>query len=221
MCFSHSNSDTYQQNQNALMAQSIAAQNAIAASNQHHQDLITQGQEGIDQAFTQFDPNYYDHYRTAYTGYYTPQVADQYGRARDQLVSALADRGTLESSVGAQSLADLDKRNTDQIAQIQSGAADAVNAKKASVDAAKTSLYNVNTSVADPTQISTQANANASTLVAPNSYTPLGNVFTDLVNPIANYTRAASGSPYGYVNPFSATPQNTGPYGSGSSVRVG
>lgn len=197
-------------------ATSAAAQAKSDAQLAQTHATVKQDQGTVDKAFGQFDDPYFQGYKNAYTGYYTPQVNDQYKQAQDQLTAALAGNGTLESSVGAQALANLAKRNTDQVAQIQSDASAATTAQRQSVDSQKTSLYNQANAAVDPTQIASSANAQTTALAAPPAYTPLSNVFSDLVTPFANYTKSAANSPIGGVaipsvvtqTPYTGAPNN-------------
>lgn len=172
----------------AATAKADAAAAATAAT-------IKQDQGIVDNAFTQFNPDYYQNYRNAYTGYYTPQVNDQYAQANDQLTAALAGNGTLESTVGANALGNLAKRNTDQVAAIQGQADAAVTQQQQNVSGQKTALYNEAQAAMDPTQIAGSAVANTTALAAPQTYTPLSNVFADLVTPFSNYTKSAANAP--------------------------
>lgn len=191
-----------------------AAQKADALAAQTQNQVKTD--EGlVDQNFSQFNPDYYNNYRSAYTGYYTPQAADQYKQARDQLTAALAGNGTLESSAGATALANLAKRETDQVAQIQGQADTAVNAQRGKIANAQNGLYSLANAAVDPTQIASNATAQTTALAAPQTYAPLGNVFTDLVTPFSNYTKSAangaiSGIPLINTVQPAAYGQNTG-----------
>ena len=194
MCFSHGDGG-----QAAALAQEKATSDAATAKADAAAAAtaatVKADQATVDKNFSQFDPNYYSGYRTAYTGYYEPQVADQYAQAHDQLTAALAGNGTLESSAGAQALANLAKRNTDQTAQIQKQADAAVTAQQQAVSGQKTALYSQANAAVDPTQIAGNAVAQTTALAAPQSYTPIGNVFADLVTPFSNYTKAAANAP--------------------------
>jgi hypothetical protein len=214
MCFSHGDGG-----QAAALAQEKATSDAATAKADAAAAAtaatVKADQGTVDTNFKQFDPNYYSGYRSAYTGYYEPQVADQYSQAHDQLTAALAGNGTLESSAGAQALANLAKRNTDQTAQIQKQADAAVTAQQQAVSSQKTALYSQANAAVDPTQIAGNAVAQTTALAAPQSYTPIGNVFADLVTPFSNYTKSAANAAIpGYALPQVATPQGN----SGSST---
>jgi len=208
-----------QQQQRNLQQEQAASAAATAKADQlaaAKQAQVTQDQGIVNQNFGQFNDGYYKNYRDAYTGYYTPQVADQYKQAQDQLTAALAGNGTLESSAGAQALANLAKRNTDQVAQIQSQADAAVTAQQQKVAGQQSSLYSTANTGVDPTQIATNAQAQTSALAAPQSYTPLSSVFSDLVTPFSNYTKSAANTTATGLNLVPTVSTNSVSGGSGA-----
>lgn len=211
-----------QNQQNALMEQMLiqqqqasqqATQQADAAAAQAQQN-IAQDQNTINGAFAQFDPNYFQNYVNDYTNYYTPQLQQQYGLAKDQLTAALSGNGTLESTVGANALAQLAQRDADQAAQISQQGAAAGTALEGNVAQQKANLFNQANASVDPSQIAANAQAATTALAAPPTYQPLGNVFSDLVTPFSNYTKSAASTPSGgSVVPQVVTPNaynNTG-----------
>jgi hypothetical protein len=132
----------------------------VAAANQQtklmedqqakHDADVAAGKASIDSAFGQFDPAYYDRYKQTYLDAYNPQLNDQYGIAKDKLISTLAGRDTLESSVGANALAQLDKTRNNAEIDIGNSATDAANGLRSKVDSTKSNLYGLNASSADP-----------------------------------------------------------------------
>mgnify|MGYP001004377967 FL=1 len=93
--------------------QAAQAQAEQAAAEAARQSRIREGQANIDTAFGQFDDNYFGNFQKSFTDFYNPQIADQYARAKDKLIAALAGRGTLESTVGAAKFGDLEKTKLD------------------------------------------------------------------------------------------------------------
>lgn len=162
----------------------------MRADEERRQANIREGQSGIDKAFSQFNPAYYDKFKTDYTGFYTPQIEDQYAKAQDKLRAALAGRGTLESTVGAAKFGELAKTRADSEADIGNQSADAANNLKKQVEDTKSNLYSINTSAADPAGISARAIGEASAIVAPQSLTPLGQVFASVLQPLATFNKA-------------------------------
>lgn len=168
-------------------ADAASWQRKLEGDRQHY---IREGQKNIDQAFSLFDPAYYDKYRQSYVDVYNPQIDSQYQRALDKLTATLAGRGTLESSVGAQALADLSQKRSDSEADIANQAVDASNQLKSKVESARSSLYTLNTGAADPQLASARAAGEAATLTAPQARSPLGQVFSDVLSSFGTYNRA-------------------------------
>lgn len=168
------------------------------------------GRIGIDKAFGKFDDGYYDGYKSDYTGFYNPQLDRQYDQALDKMKAVLAGRGTLESSVGANQFGELARENAEARTNIANEAQDAANKLRGTVENSKSSLYSLNEASANPQAVNAQAIGQATALVAPPQYSPLGNVFASLFNGIGNYYDARRNRPsQSYVSPY--------PSGGGSS----
>lgn len=162
-------------------------------SEKKRQERVRQGQTAIDTAFNQFDPAYYDKFRTDFTAHYAPQIADQYARAKDKLIATLAGRGTLESTIGAAKFSDLEKTRADALTDIGNRGMDAANDLRSKVEGAKTNLYTLNAGVADPTMMANQAAGAASSIAGP-SLSPLGSVFASTLQGLAAFNKADANS---------------------------
>lgn len=174
------------------------------------------GRIGIDKAFNQFDDNYYKDYQKDYTDFYFPELDRQYGEVVDKTVAALAGRGMLESTVGGGKLGDLQREQGMARTNITNEGVDASNKLKGQVQNAKSSLYSLNEASANPQAVNAQAVGQATALVAPPSYSPLGQVFASALNSLANYQGARNNAPgRSYASPYA----NPTGYGSGSVVR--
>ena len=183
-----------QQQQAALQASQASSAAATQQADQLNQTATNNtaaDQNAVNSAFSQFDPQYFQNYQNAYTNYYQPQINDQYAQAKDQLTAALSGAGTLESTVGADALANLAKRSTDQTAQVAAQAAAASQSLQQQVASQKSSLLNQANASTDPTTIAGNAQAATTALQAPTTFSPLGNVFSDLLGPV---TAAAKGT---------------------------
>lgn len=188
--------------ENKIKSDASAEMERREVSRQHDVDL---GKIGIDKAFSGFGDSYYGGYRNDYTGYYNPQLDQQYGRAVDKTTANLAERGILESSVGAQKFADLAKQNADARTNIANEALDASNKLRGQVENAKSSLYSLNEASADPQAINAQAIGQATSLVAPPTYSPLGEVFASALNSLSSYAQARNNRPTkSYQSPYAA-----------------
>jgi len=69
---------------------------------------IERGRQQIDQRFAGFDDTFYDGREQAFLDSGMPQLDRQFGDARRNLIFALADAGTLRSSVAGSRLEDLE-----------------------------------------------------------------------------------------------------------------
>jgi hypothetical protein len=58
-----------------------------------------------------FNDDFYNKYGQGITDYYTPQIEDQYAKAKRDLTYSLARAGTLQSTAGNQAVADLAKQD--------------------------------------------------------------------------------------------------------------
>lgn len=179
-----------------------------------HDSNVAAGKSSIDSAFSQFDDPYYAKYSDTYKNNYDPQLADQYGIAKDKLTAALAGRDTLESSVGANSLAQLDKTNENAQTDIANNATSAANTLKGNVDSTKSNLYAMNASAADPLTAASEAQSSAGALVSPQSYPTMTDIFAGSLAPFASGVKTNSQS----MNPFFGGQQQQGPSGTGSAI---
>ena len=161
------------------------------------QKRIQQGQAGIDSAFAGFDDPFFQKYQNDYTGYYEPQINDQYGDAVKRLTLQLAQTGNLTGSVGAKQLADLKKHYDTQKLGITNQAVNAANELRGNIFNRKTQLYSDNRSSADPGSAASAA-ASAAQYLQPSAPTsPLANVFSDFFSNIGNNAAIKQQQAYG------------------------
>ncbi|BAQ16106.1 hypothetical protein GL4_0643 [Methyloceanibacter caenitepidi] len=190
-----------------------AAQTAQQTKNEERkrQRDIRRGERNVDSAFRPFNNSYFKKFRNDYTGYYFPQLEDQFKEGKASLFGALAERGLDESTVGIDAQADLLENYQGERARVANEAADRSNELRGRVEDAKTNLYALNKSSADPRGINARALGSARALVAPQAFTPLGQVFAAGLEPWLNYGKNLQGRPgAGYSSPYSATPTGSG-----------
>jgi len=72
----------------------------------------------IDQAFAGYNDEFFNKYTTDYVGSYKPQVEQQAQEARRKATLALAERGNLQSTAGARTLADIEGQRAAEEARI-------------------------------------------------------------------------------------------------------
>jgi len=201
--------------ENLIKQDPSAAMEIRELARQHNVNL---GKIGIDQAFSKFGDDYYQKYRDDYTGYYFPQLDEQYDKVTDKMTAALADRGILSSSISSNKFADLAKEHSKARTNISNEALDASNKLRAQVENAKGNLYSLNEASADPQAVNAQAIGQATALVAPPVYSPLGNIFASALDAFGNYMAARQNRPNPYQNQGYTSPYPSG-YGSGRVVR--
>lgn len=174
------------------------------------QHAIDLGKIGIDSNFKKFNKNYYEGYKNDYKGYYAPQVEDQFNESTGKLTASLADRGMLESSVGNAAQAKLFKDYGQANTNIANEALDAANKLRSTVQQQKSSLYSLNEASADPMGVNAQAVGASTALVAPPTYSPLGQLFTAALQPFMNFQQSSSTAPTrSYRSPY-ASPSGSG-----------
>lgn len=199
MCFSSGGggSSSVSNNNNAA-AEAAARQAAEArAAEERRQANIRAGVNNVNNAFGQFNDQFYADKSQNYLNYYLPQVEKQYNEARQNTLFQLARQGLTDSSAGAKVFADLATDYGNQRQSIQSGANNYVQQAKAAVEAQRNSLINQATATADPT-----AAANAATnavgslqMIQPTGgYSPLTGLFSTFSGALGN---TASNALYG------------------------
>ena len=135
-----------------------------------------------------FDQKFYDQRRQAYIDNYTPQLAQQFSDARNQLSFALARAGLLRSSVASDKVARLNAENAVQTGTIANKAEDSVAQLRTTVEDERSNLINQLNVSADPAGTANLALARTSaTASQPVSYSPLGDVFSGIASGIGNF----------------------------------
>lgn len=164
---------------------------------QQRQNNIRAAQRGIDAQFAGFDDGYYDKYKTDYLGAYTPQVNQQYDKARGNLMLALSKSGNLSSSYGAKELAGLEAAKKLNFDTLNSGAISATNGQRQNIEAGRSDLYNMAATAGDPGQAAAMAATRRASLDTPVAISPLGDLFSSFTNLAANAASAERAGYYG------------------------
>jgi len=183
----------------------------IAQQQQKRADAQKKDISAIDTAFAPFDDNYYRGFTNAYENNLNPQLDFQYNRAGDQLAAGLAGTDQDQGSTGARKTADLYQTYEGARGNIANQAYDATNQLRSTVDNAKTGLYGLAQQAIDPLTMGEQAQASAGSIVAPQAYPTLGNVFSDVLGAGAAglKTNQQSMSPSGPSNWFAGSGQGS------------
>lgn len=153
-------------------AQAAAEQAKADEVARQNQILANRGE--VDKAFGGFDDAFYKTSADKYTAAYLPKLEEDRLKSLDQLKAALAGRGTLESTVGVNAIADLEKRAAEERASIASRGSDFANSIREKVGASKNSLYDAAGSAADPQGFAARATGEATNLVNMGGVVPFG-----------------------------------------------
>jgi hypothetical protein len=158
---------------NATAAKQTAAEKA-------RQEELTRGYAAIDQNFGQFNDNFYNGRARAYTDYANPQLDDQYGRARNSLIYALTDAGTLGSSAGADKLALLERDYSTNKQSIADQAAAYASEARTNVGNARAAVTRDLVNGGNAGQAGAAAAQQAQTVSAAPSFSPLAQLFQNM-----------------------------------------
>jgi|SRR5579871_103350 len=150
------------------------------------QARIKTGRASIDTAFQPFNDQFYTQRGKDYLDWATPQIDQQYKNAHDQLVYSLARSSLLDSSVANKKFANLDKENNDARLSAADQADQTMKDTRSSVENARANLYNENEAAADPSAASSLALGQAKVLSAANAYSPIGQLFQNATQGLAN-----------------------------------
>lgn len=175
------------------------------------QGRITEGQTKINEAFAQFTPDYYKKFQDSAVAAQSPQVEDQYAKAKDKAAAILAGRGVLKSNIAGNALGDVEKTRATTLGQIANDAVTQANNLRSAVEKQKTDLYTLNTSAGDPTAMANRAIGEATALVAQPQTSTLGDIFGATIGALGTAAKADAYSPYGgRVANWFGTPPTTG-----------
>lgn len=193
----------------------------------------TQARQSVEDAFSQFTPDYYKKFVSDYQANYNPEVTRQYNLAKQQLTYGLARGGILQSQSAATQQGLLAQDQGRHLSDIANQAVSAGATLQGNVAQAKQNL--LNSALSDQTlgspitpgsadaiqagfdttshalsQIKTSAGDVINTLAAPPSYSPLGNLFGNAASGVASYIGgqyyAGSGQGQGAPSPGAANP---------------
>lgn len=198
---------------------------------EERQRKIDSGMQSINDAFGTkkgFTPEFYAQKEKDYSAYYKPQVNQQYGDAREQLLYGLARNGLVRSSAGAKSFGTLDRDRGLRLNEVASNATDYANQTRKQVEAAKQNVIQQLYATTNP-QAAAAAATNAANLVATggNKFSPIGDLFSGVAGLAATSNQAqAYGGPglagFNSVgNIFNKGYSGTPVSGSGSSKVIG
>jgi hypothetical protein len=182
------------------------------------QARIREGTAEIDKTFGQFGDSFYNQRRDAALGYFNPQFDQQYTDARKALTFSLDNAGLANSSVRAEKEAELQRAYDQNRRDVADKALTYSTNARNNVEQARADLVRTLNASGDADAAANSAMARAQTLSQPDSYNPLGQIFSTFINGLgqqAQFERAGAASGGAYGGRY-----NTGLFGSSKSVKV-
>ena len=215
MCFGGSSSGVQKQLAQMQLQQSQQATQDAATK----ASALTAGMSNINNAFGGFNDDYFNNLAKNYTDYATPQLQDQYDLSKKNITYALARGGNLNSSVAGDQQALLDKENATNLEDIAGTAQDYANTARQNVQSQKQNVVSQLDASYDPDAANTEALSSAKSLAVPVSFSPLGNMFSDIAAAAAQNKLATTVYPYGGPMGAALTPSSaSSSYGVASNV---
>lgn len=153
---------------------------AARAREEARQAAIRDGMSRIDSAFTQFNDDFYNARNKAYVDYAMPQLDDQWTKAQQELTYALSRNGLLNSSAGAEKMADARRDYDRQKQGIGATGINYANQARGDVERNRSDLVAQLNATADPTSAAQAAANRASSLSATPGFQPLGLLFQNV-----------------------------------------
>ena len=163
-----------------------------------------------------FNNDFYAGRRQAYMDYATPQLEDQYGNAKNQLIFSLDRSGNLDSTARAEKMAELTKLHDIQKQSIADKALASETTARNAVEDARANLIATLNATGDADGAAKSALARSQALSAPAEYSPLSQMFVDFTNGLG--VQAAQERSFAAGGP--APRYNTGLFGNAGRVSV-
>jgi len=184
---------------------------------EERQARIRAGSDLITQQFSRFDDGFFGDFQNNFLSFFEPQLDKQSNAARGQGISALVDRGILNSTEGIRGLTDIQDRDALERTNLVNRGQDEVNKLRQGVEREKTNLFALNETAADPARIAPLAQGGAASFAAPAAFSPLEDVFGGVLNSVAAFQAARNNA----VAPVARRSFNSsGVASSGGSGRV-
>lgn len=152
---------------------------------EERQARIRSGSTAINDTFGQFDDDFYQGRREAYTSYAQPQINQQYEDAFEQLRKALAASNLSQSSVAARRRGRLEQELGEMNRKMNLTGQDYANKARADIEAARSGLQSQNMNMANPSLASANALTRAQQLNEVPVFDPLTNLFASATEGLA------------------------------------
>jgi len=155
------------------------------------QARIRSGTDSIKSMFdSQFTDPYFEDRKTSYLNYATPQLNDQYAEAQKQLTFALDRTGTLDSSARAQKEGELRKMYDANRQGVADQALSYSTGARSNIEDAKANLISMLNATGDAEGAVNSAMTRAKALSAPDTYSPLGQMFASFTGGLGQQAAA-------------------------------
>lgn len=141
---------------------------------------IQAGYNQIKSIFGGFDDDFYNQRSTAYNEYAMPQLDEQYAKAVEDLTFSLARNGRLDSSTAATQRADLQKKYDQQRTALTDRGLQYSNDARTAVERSRADLVSLNSNLANPNQIASEAQGRLAGLQAMPAFEPLAPLFVNV-----------------------------------------
>lgn len=185
-----------------------------ARQERRRQQNITQGTASINQAYSGFNPQFYQQRAQDYINYAQPQLAQQYRTNQADMGFGLANHGLLGSSIAAKKGSLLNRTE----AQAQRNVVDAGTAQAQAlqnqIEGSRSNLLNNLYQSADPAGAGRQAISTAASFSAPSIFQPLADQFGSIAQSyylasLLNHPQGQAGA--GYYSPTNESGLGAGP----------
>lgn len=150
------------------------------------QQRVKAGTVKIDEAFSGFNDDYFSGVGKAYSDYYAPQLDRQYQAARDRTTYALADSGGLDSTAAGSKFGNLTADYGVQRQQIEDRAIGAQQDLRGQVEQNRSELIRQLETGSGVESTAQTALARAQSLSAPQTFSPLGDLFAQYTGNVRN-----------------------------------
>lgn len=153
-----------------------------AKAEAERQERIKSGLVDVNNTFAGFAPAFYDERAQDYVNYAMPQLAGQYQSTRNQLLQGLASRGLLKSSTGTKQLSQFEARAQGAKQTIAETGRAQANELQRNIEDKRNLIIGQLYQSADPANARAAAVSTAAGFRQPSVFTPLANMFSDLIN---------------------------------------
>lgn len=159
---------------------SSRAADLAAQQEAERQARIREGLARVDHMFRRFDDGFYGQREGAFLDYATPQLDRQFQDAREALIYALADAGTLTSSPAASRLSDLERQYSENKLRVADEARAYVSGLRSDVENARQNVTQNVLASADVGLAEQLAGRQAQALSVAPTFSPLAQLFANV-----------------------------------------